>query len=125
MAYPCKRCGATKTEVVHRGLRKRLVQSFGYELRKCARCRRLRIIERGRWQPAASNGGAQGGTVDDAPSQASARPFRDPDGFNGCPKCGELRFDRSRRTWLELKLLGRPPMARCASCGYRFPVPQV
>jgi hypothetical protein len=51
--------------------------------------------------------------------------FYDPDGFNGCPHCGEMRFHRSHRGWFERSLLRHPPMVRCSACGYRFPAPQV
>jgi len=62
----------------------------------------------------------------DGAAASQERPaFHDPDGFNGCPRCGTLNFRRSRRNWLQKELLRRPPMVRCNACGYRFPAPQV
>jgi hypothetical protein len=39
-----------------------------------------------------------------------------------CPRCGSIRFRRSRRRWYE-KLIRRPKMARCLKCDHRFPYP--
>src|SRR5580698_2316370 len=117
MAVPCRKCGATKTEPVRPGLRHKLARRFGYELRKCARCRKLRLIHRGPRKTPAS-----GEVTESAP--AAAPLLRDPDGFHGCPRCGEKHFHRSQRNWLE-RVLRRPAMARCSACRYRFPIPQV
>jgi hypothetical protein len=118
MAAPCRKCGATKTEPVRPGLRHKLAQRFGYELRKCARCRKLRLINR------RSRGVSSTGSPSE-PEAATTPAFRDPDDFHGCPRCGDKHFHRSQRGWFERVLLRRPPMARCSACRYRFPVPQV
>jgi hypothetical protein len=39
-----------------------------------------------------------------------------------CPKCGSESFRRSRRKFYE-RWLHRPRMARCRTCGHRFPYP--
>jgi hypothetical protein len=118
MAAPCRKCGATKTEPVRPGLRHKLARKLGYELRKCARCRKLRLIHHGQRNTPATS---------DVPESApdAVPPFRDPDGFHGCPRCGERHFHRSQRGWFERVLLRRPAMARCSACRYRFPIPQV
>ena len=40
-----------------------------------------------------------------------------------CPRCGSIRFHRSRRRWHE-RMLRRPRIARCSKCGQRFPFPR-
>jgi hypothetical protein len=40
--------------------------------------------------------------------------------LRSCPACGSTKNHRTRRTTKE-RMLGRPPMARCESCGMRFP----
>jgi uncharacterized protein (DUF983 family) len=54
------------------------------------------------------------------------KPVADADASNGelprCPTCGSARYHRTRRTGLE-RFLSRPPMARCETCGLRFPYP--
>ena len=126
MAAPCRKCGATKTEPVRRGLRPTLAKRFGYDLRKCARCRKLRLISR---RPVAAPGGSGANSPEAAPSLAAGvspgvEPAYDPDGFNGCPRCGERKYYRSARSWFERVVLRHPPMARCTQCRYRFPIPQ-
>jgi hypothetical protein len=122
MASPCRKCGATKTEPVRPGVRQKLAQRFGYDLRKCARCRKLRLLIR---RKKISAGAPSTVVYAAAPGPADPAIFYDPDGFNGCPRCGEMKFTRSRRGWLERGLLRHPPMVRCSGCGYRFPAPQV
>src|SRR5579863_2189010 len=117
MAAPCRKCGGTKTEPVRPGLRHKLARKLGYELRKCARCRRMRLIHRGSRPATPANAAPETAYI--------ASTFHDPDGFNGCPRCGEKHFHRSQRGWLERVLLRRPPMARCVACRHRFPIPQV
>jgi predicted RNA-binding Zn-ribbon protein involved in translation (DUF1610 family) len=39
--------------------------------------------------------------------------------LHSCPACGSTKNHRTRRTTME-RMLGRPPMARCESCGMRF-----
>lgn len=125
MAAPCKKCGATKTEPVRRGLRRKLARRFGYDLRECARCRKFRLIDRD------SNGATNNHAVllpadyeptSGAPGHPSA--YRDPDAFQGCPRCGAWNSHRSPRGWFERVLLRRPPMLRCYTCKFRFPRPQ-
>ena len=125
MAAPCRKCGATKTEPVRRGLRPKLAKKLGYDLRKCARCRKLRLISRRPPRPASKLAGSaflQLGPITSPPGPDAAY---DPDGFNGCPRCGEPEYRRSSRNWFERVVLRQPPMARCVKCRYRFPVPQV
>lgn len=127
MAAPCRKCGATKTEPVRTGLRHKLARQFGYELRKCARCRKLRLLSRRKKRSADADAGLEEGasaTAAEASAAEDAVAFYDPDGFNGCPRCGEMKFHRSRRGWVERAVLRHPPMARCSGCGYRFPAPQ-
>jgi len=117
MAAPCRKCGATKTEPVRPGLRHKLARKFGYELRKCARCRSLRLLDRRSRNSSATDSAAEHDVV-------SAPSIRDPDDFHGCPRCGDKHFHRSQRRWFE-RVLRRPPMARCSACRYRFPIPRV
>jgi len=53
-------------------------------------------------------------------------PDMEADSSNGelprCPTCGGTRYHRTRRTALE-RFLSRPAMARCETCGLRFPYP--
>ena len=125
MGAPCRRCGTTKTEPVRRGLRPKLAQKLGYDLRKCARCRKLRLISRRPPPWAAAPGNAPFIPFELATSPVAPQPTYDPDGFNGCPRCGEPDYHPAGRNWFERVLLRQPPMARCVKCRYRFPVPQV
>ena len=131
MAAPCRKCGTTKTEPVRPGLRLKLARQLGYELRSCARCRKLRLLSRRKKRPANTGtepeqiNGAADPSATASPASQDPAAFYDPDGFNGCPRCGEMRFHRSRRNWLESAVLRRPPMVRCSECGYRFPAPQL
>jgi len=73
MSEPCRRCGATKTDAIFdgRSLRYKLARVFGYELRQCARCRCLRLLNRhaaGRRHSARS--GADASTASDHSVQA-------------------------------------------------------
>lgn len=123
MASPCKNCGATKTEPVHRGLRSKLAKKLGYDLRLCARCRKYRLIDRyRRASPELPPGVSPGAVAPDLSPSAPPR-VRDPEASNGCPKCGSTHFHRSRRGFFERVLLRRRAMARCSRCNFRFPVP--
>jgi hypothetical protein len=107
MARPCPHCGAQKTESVRHGFWYTLAKAFGYRLRKCSRCRRLRLLPRhGETHETAG--------VDDAGFQPGAA--------DACPRCGSKDYRRSRRRWWE-RLIGRGPMARCRACRQRFPYP--
>jgi len=118
MAAPCRKCGATKTEPFRPGLRQKLARQLGYDLRKCARCRKTRLLRR-------RKRAADAATAEQATGAQLPVTFYDPDGFNGCPRCGDMSFQRSRRGWVQREVLRQPPMVRCAACGYRFPAPQV
>jgi hypothetical protein len=54
------------------------------------------------------------------------KPVQGADASDGelprCPTCGSARFHRTHRTRLE-RFLSRPAMARCETCGLRFPYP--
>jgi len=111
----------------------KLAKSLGYRLRKCARCRRPRLLpsqpkparEKGT-EPAELEGPAKSAETDeliDLPEAADSEEeagAKDPD---SCPRCGSKDYRRSRRRSYE-RLIGRPPMARCRACRYRFPFPQ-
>ncbi|MGH9431602.1 MAG: hypothetical protein ACRD3T_08670 [Terriglobia bacterium] len=126
MASPCKRCGATKTEPVRRDWTYHLVEALGYRLRACSNCRRKRIVPKRVFTPNGQGGvyqadaSTKNGELPPSPGQVDF----DPDGFSGCPRCGDKQFERTHRTWLERRL-NRPLMARCLSCSQRFPFPRV
>jgi hypothetical protein len=42
--------------------------------------------------------------------------------YAACPKCGNMKYRRSRRRWYE-RWLDRPKMARCLKCSHRYPHP--
>jgi len=108
MATPCKKCGAEKTESVHHGVLYALAKVFGYRLRMCSRCHRLRFIPRRSSRPRGN----------DTASVAAPRPVR-----GACPNCGKVDYRRSRRLWWEHLIL-RGPMVRCRACRARFPLPR-
>jgi hypothetical protein len=125
MAAPCKKCGATKTEPVRKSLRKRVARSFGYDLRRCARCRKFRLIDRE--QNERQNNRLTLLLADEDPpygTPPNPSVYRDSDAFHGCPRCGAWNYHRSPRGWFERVFLGRPPMLRCYTCKFRFPSPQ-
>jgi len=141
MALPCPKCGGTKTDPVKHGLKYNLAWAFGYRLQQCSRCRTSRYMPKylGRSsnssrlgkEPRSSLGFA--GDEGDLGS-AEARPW--PSGDQGtaadprkrelprCPACGSRNFHRTKRTIIE-RLLQRPRMVRCETCGIRFPRPRV
>lgn len=138
MVTACPRCGATRTESVHRGLLYAILRKLGYRLRRCSRCR-LRIFrtheegEAGPERMAAPQGVSGKATapqgVVEEPVIAEQWPgpgVRDPDdvahGSYSCPRCGSTHYRRSRRTTLE-RILMHPIMARCRKCRFRFPYP--
>jgi hypothetical protein len=104
MASPCKKCGAEKTESVPHGVLYQLAQVFGYRLRMCSRCRRLRLF------PLLSR-----------PSAPVENPTK-PDNPGGCPRCGSTDWRRSHCRFWE-RLIGRRRMVRCQACRARFPRP--
>lgn len=108
MATPCRKCGAEKTENVHHGLGYVLAKLFGYRLRMCSRCHRLRLIPRHTERTA--------GLLDRKPASKADVP-------GSCPACGKKDFRRShRRLWERIFL--RRPMVRCRACHTRFPLPR-
>lgn len=114
MPLPCHKCGATKTEPTRRGIAAALMRALGYRLRRCSRCRRRRILKESAFRPRAVY---QGG------GPAAGYGAFDPDGFDGCPRCGRAAdYQRASRNLLE-RVLGWAPMARCG-CGKRFTYPQ-
>jgi hypothetical protein len=127
MPSPCRKCGSTKTEPVHHGLAYRFVRILGYRLRKCSRCRRTRILPESLRKMRSYSQAASATSAANAIGPAAVPPGIsndfDPDGFDGCPRCGNLSFDRAPRNWIE-RGLGLAHMARCRSCGKRFPYPQ-
>jgi len=138
--------GATKTESVSERspLVNNLARVFGYELRQCSRCRRLRLLKRhaghrqhhrppNDTQVAGPGSGANeraAQEVSEPAARASAGPgtehrsvdSAEPEGLARCPRCGGNQYRRSHRRKLE-RLLHRPPMARCKACRFRFPLP--
>jgi hypothetical protein len=126
MAKPCPHCGAEKTESVPHGFLYAIAKVFGYRLRACSRCRRLRLLPRQgerreasevdvvASEPRAADASPRSGRTNDADSQ--------PPAADACPHCGSKDYRRSRRLWWE-RLIGRGPMARCRACRYRFPHP--
>lgn len=117
MASPCRKCGASKTDPTHHGFVASVAGLFGFRVRKCARCRRLRFLL------------PHEHTDEPSPSKAPASPQATPkQGLAGskassefaCPNCGSTDIRRSKRHWYE-RVLGRDPMARCRKCRYRFP----
>jgi len=146
MPAPCQKCGATKTESVSERspLVNNLARVFGYELRQCSRCRRLRLLKRraghrqhhrppNDTQVAGPGSGANERAAQEVSGPAargSAGPATEhrsvdsaePEGLARCPRCGGNQYRRSHRRKLE-RLLHRPPMARCKACRFRFPLP--
>jgi hypothetical protein len=108
MAEPCRKCGAEKTESIHHGFLYALVKLFGYRLRMCSRCHRLRLTPRRpeRTAPRVERNQASKAEIPGA-----------------CPRCGKKDFRRSHRLVWERMLL-RGPMVRCRACHTRFPLPQ-
>jgi hypothetical protein len=139
MTSPCPTCGETKTDPVwHRAMYK-LVWAFGYRLHRCSRCRALRFIPRDRGKCPDSS--QLGNEPADAPGfaeergalrTAEARPELKKDQVTAadsshrdlrrCPVCGSTKYHRTKRTTME-RMLHRPSMASCESCGMRFPYP--
>lgn len=116
MPSPCRKCGATKTEPVRRGIMRHSTRLFGYRLRECSRCRRWRILPERIFRRDGLYSGAAG-------ENETANFGFDPDGFDGCPRCGKKEFDRVPRNWME-RVWRWAPMARCRKCGKRFTYPQ-
>ena len=139
MTSPCPRCGETKTDPVrHRGMYK-LAWAFGYGLHRCSRCRALHFIPRHCGEspdssqlenepPNAPGFAEERGALRTAEArselkkdQVTAANSSDRD-LRPCPACGSTQYYRSKRTTLE-RMLRRLPIARCESCGLRFPYP--
>src|SRR5438552_6757893 len=111
---PCRKCGSTKTGSARRGLLSKLAQTFGYRLRTCGGCRRLRLVRR-----------QHEGEPETIRQPVSKLPT--PPGAKntvGCPYCGGTDIRRSRRRWYD-RLMKRPKMVRCRKCLRRFPRPYI
>jgi hypothetical protein len=139
MISPCPRCGATKIDPVPHDIKYELVWAFGYRLQRCSRCRAARYIPRNRGESRGSSPVENEpqstpwlkeergtlGTADASPElnkhQVSAADSSERD-VRHCPVCGSTGYRRTRRTTKE-RVLRVPPMARCESCGLRFPYP--
>ncbi len=139
MASPCPKCGGTKTDPVSHGLMYNLAWAFGYRLQQCSRCRTSRYMPRHR---GGSSHPSQLGKERVSPlglaeeeralGSAEARPGPNRDQATApgpmkcelprCPACGRTKSHRTQRTTME-RMLRRPPMLRCESCGMRFPHP--
>lgn len=103
---PCRKCGSTKTGSARHGFSYHLARIFGYRLRRCGGCHRLRLIPR---------------HPETKPQLIRAAPQKNPE---ACPRCGSLDFRRSRRRWYD-RVLRRPKMVRCRNCRRRFSGPQI
>lgn len=109
-AGPCRRCGSTKTGSARHGFLYQVAQLFGYRLRLCGGCRRLRLVPR-----------AQQGEPEVIRTTEEATPaMSPPNNSPACPYCGSSDFRRSRRRWFD-HLRRRSKMARCKQCHRRFP----
>lgn len=120
MATPCRKCGATKTEPSRHGPMHRLARRFGYRLRRCARCHRMRLVPLDEPRDFPNDERLEGLDTsghESPPDEA----LKEPAGPT-CPRCGKSDYRRSRRRWWE-HLLHRPHMVRCRSCRTRFPLP--
>ena len=130
MVPPCQKCGATRTESVrHRyPVRYALARGFGYRLRLCGRCNRLRLIRKDFFEHAHSEPPADALPFPDTelplepPTPEPQEEAAAPETQVFCPHCGSAKYRRSKRRWYE-RLVGRPPMARCRVCYRRFPYP--
>jgi len=85
-----------------------LALAFGYHLRMCSRCHRLRLLLRH-------------GERSHRREERKRRPESELPGV--CPQCGKKDYRRSRRRWWE-RLIQRGPMVRCRACRTRFPMPE-
>lgn len=107
---PCRKCGSTKTGSARHGFMYNIARLFGFRLRRCGGCHRLRLIARNR--------AAEPEVMRSAPVKLSSPAL--PKNSPVCPYCGSDDFRRSRRRWYD-HLLKRPKMARCRQCRRRFP----
>jgi len=139
MISPCPKCGATKTDRVPHDFKYNLARAFGYRLQRCSRCRAARFIPFRREKSLGASlvleeAGSSGWLVEEGELLGSAktRPELGKDQLTDagssdrdvphCPDCGSTSYHRTKRTTKE-RMLRRPPMARCESCGIRFPYP--
>lgn len=139
MTPPCPKCGATKTDPVKHGLKYDIVWAFGYRLQKCSRCRTPRYLPMQRRRSAGSSQAVEPaisifgpGEITGGAGGAESPPGSKSDEGNAartslheprcCPACGSPKSHRTQRTPKE-RLMHRPPMLRCESCGMRFPHP--
>ena len=142
MAAPCRKCGSQRTSSIE-GWRNLVGRAFGYRVKLCVGCRRIRWI-RNRSRVRSSEGesfefaGWDELAVPMAPPPrtaptAPARDFKpanaaltDTEAESGyrrvlsCPYCGGNRLQRSRRRFFE-RLRRKGKMMRCHMCWRRFP----
>ena len=140
MISPCPKCGGTKTDPVPHDFKYNLARAFGYRLQRCSRCRTARFIRTPREKSlgvslAVEETGSLGWLVEEGESPATTEARLEPGkdkvtaadssdrDVPHCPDCGSTSYHRTRRTTTE-RMLRRPPMARCESCGMRFPYPR-
>jgi len=149
MAKPCAQCGSTKTRPTS-GLRARLVKIVGWRLRRCSKCRRLRllpaaVVRADRAARIARHRERQrGGSLPvEAPAPVPVAPPIAPlvapepavapaaaandaevedkwERSSRCPYCGTAKTRPSKRTLWD-HLLGRAKMMKCDVCWKRFP----
>ena len=138
MIPPCPKCGATKTDPVPHNLKYNVARALGYRLQKCSRCRAARYLPRHSKRPSGSaQSGSQRTTIPGSGADSEeyvgsdARPLPEPTRVSAdsltvdalrCPACGSREYHRTERT-IQERLLRRGPMARCETCGLRFPHP--
>ena len=124
MIFPCPKCGGTKTDPVPHNLKYNLARAFGYRLQRCSRCHAARFMRIHRKRSLGASllvdeTGSSAWLVEERESPATAADSSDCN-LPHCPDCGSTSYHRTRRTTAE-QMLRRPPMARCESCGTRFP----
>jgi len=149
MAKPCAHCRSTKTRPAH-GWQDRLLKAFGWRVRQCSDCGRLRLVpsavveadraaraaraarhrdrrRRNESMPAVASPSAPADAhVVVAPAVAPPAA-NDPEGEDeseltlACPYCGATKTSWSKRSRWE-RMLRRGRMMRCHGCRRRFPM---
>jgi len=144
MAKPCPHCRSTETRSIH-GWQDTLLKTFGWRVRQCCDCARLRwvssaVVEADRADRTARHRAqrrrerlrspvASPSAPADAPVTVAAvvapAGAKDPEGDDeseptlACPYCRATKTFWSKRTLWE-HLLRRGRMMRCHGCGRRF-----